>query len=77
MKMTYQEFIEFVQTRCMHETIYEDGEGRLILVVDMLDAYSMVNKISKSVAFIDSKLSTEEPQKNDEVQEPRQPHQPG
>lgn len=77
MKMTYEEFIEFVQTRCMHETIYEDGEGRLILVVDMLDAYSMVNKIRNSVRFIDSKLSAEEPQKNDEVQEPRQPHQPG
>jgi hypothetical protein len=43
--MTYEEFLEFVSSKCMHETIYEDSEGRLILVIDMLSAYDMVNKL--------------------------------
>ena len=42
--MTYEEFIDFVPAKCMYETIYEDSEGRLILVIDMLSAYGMVNK---------------------------------
>lgn len=46
--MTYEEFIEFVQSKCMYETVYEDSEGRLILVIDMLSAYSMVNKAIKA-----------------------------
>jgi hypothetical protein len=44
--MNYEEFIKFVQSKCMHETIYEDSEGRLILVIDMLDAYGMANKVN-------------------------------
>jgi hypothetical protein len=28
----------------MYETIYDDSEGRTILVIRMLDAYGMVNK---------------------------------
>jgi hypothetical protein len=42
--MTYKEFIDFVKSKCTYETIYEDSEGRLILVIDLLDAYGMVNK---------------------------------
>ena len=42
--MTYEEFIDFVPAKCMYETIYKDSEGRLILVIDMLSAYGMVNK---------------------------------
>jgi Ni2+-binding GTPase involved in maturation of urease and hydrogenase len=45
--MTYEEFVKFVQSQCMHETIYEDSEGRSILVINLLDAYSMVNKAIK------------------------------
>jgi len=44
--MTYEEFLEFVPAKCMHETIYEDSEGRLILVIEMLDAYSLINKVN-------------------------------
>ena len=33
----------------MHETIYEDSEGRSILVIDLLDAFALANK------FIDDK----------------------
>lgn len=43
--MTYEEFVKFVQSKCMHETIYEDSEGRSILVIDLLDAYGMANKL--------------------------------
>jgi len=45
--MTYEEFIDFVPAKCMYETIYEDSEGRLILVIDMLSAYGMVNKFAR------------------------------
>jgi hypothetical protein len=42
--MTYEEFLKFVPSRCMHEAIYDDSDGRTILVIRMLDAYGMVNK---------------------------------
>ena len=42
--MTYEEFLKFVPAKCMYETIYDDSEGRDILVIRMLDAYGMVNK---------------------------------
>ena len=42
--MTYEEFLEFVPAKCMYETIYDDSEGRTILVISLLDAYGMVNK---------------------------------
>jgi hypothetical protein len=44
--MSYEEFVKFVQSKCMHETIYEDSEGRSILVIKLLDAYGMVTKLS-------------------------------
>ena len=46
--MTYEEFIDFVPAKCMYETIYKDSEGRLILVIDMLSAYGMVNKAKRT-----------------------------
>jgi len=42
--MTYEEFLNFVPAKCMYETIYDDSEGRTILVIRMLDAYGMLNK---------------------------------
>ena len=42
--MTYQEFVQLVQHN-MHETIYEDSEGRSILIIDLLDAYAMANNM--------------------------------
>ncbi len=42
--MTYQEFVQLVQ-HSMHETIYEDSEGRSILVIDLLDAFALANKL--------------------------------
>jgi hypothetical protein len=45
--MTYKEFINFVKSECTYETIYEDSEGRLILVIDLPSAYVMVNKLKE------------------------------
>ena len=45
--MTYEEFLKFVPAKCMYETIYEDTEGRPILVISMLAAYGMVNKAQR------------------------------
>lgn len=42
--MNYEEFLKFVPAKCMYEAIYDDSEGRTILVIRMLDAYGMVNK---------------------------------
>lgn len=42
--MTYGEFIDFVKSKCMYETIYDDSEGRTILVIRLLDAFTMLNK---------------------------------
>ena len=43
--MNFIDFVQFVKTQCMHETIYEDSNGNLILVTRMLDAYAMANKM--------------------------------
>ena len=43
--MDFIDFVQFVKTQCMHETIYEDSNDNLILVTRMLDAYAMANKM--------------------------------
>jgi K+-sensing histidine kinase KdpD len=43
--MNFIDFVQFVKTQCMYETIYEDSDGNLILVTRMLDAYTMANKL--------------------------------
>ena len=45
--MTYEEFLNFVPSKCMYETIYDDSDGRTILVIKLLDAFSMVNKAQR------------------------------
>ena len=42
--MNFAEFVQLIQHN-MHETIYEDSEGRSILIIDLLDAYAMANKM--------------------------------
>lgn len=37
-------FSKYVETRCKYETIYDDSEGRCIVVVRMLDLYALVNE---------------------------------
>jgi hypothetical protein len=45
--MTYEEFLNFLPSKCMYETIYDDSDGRTILVIKLLDAFSMVNKAQR------------------------------
>jgi hypothetical protein len=42
--MKYEEFVEFVKNECLYEAVYKDSEGRSILVINMLDAFTMLNK---------------------------------
>ena len=60
--MTYEDFIKFVQSKCMHETVYEDSEGRLILVIDMLGAYGMANKFASAEREACAKVCEEQMQ---------------
>lgn len=39
--MTFDEFKEYVEKRCLYEAIYKDSDGRQILVLRLLDAYTM------------------------------------
>ena len=43
-KMTLAEFNEYVSAE-QHEAIYEDSEGRVIVVIRMLDLYALVNDV--------------------------------
>ena len=45
--MKYEDFEKFVREKCVYETIYDDSDGRQILVIKMLDAYGMVNKAQR------------------------------
>jgi len=45
--MKYEDFEKFVREQCHYETIYDDSDGRQILVIKMLDAYGMVNKAQR------------------------------
>ncbi len=43
--MNFEQFRQHLKTKCMYETIYDDSEGRPILVIRELDAFSMVNRL--------------------------------
>jgi hypothetical protein len=45
--MNYTEFRKFLLNDCKHETVYEDSEGREILVINTLDAFVMATKMVK------------------------------
>lgn len=45
--MKYEDFEKFVQEQCLYETIYDDSDGRRILVIKLLDAYRMVTKLKE------------------------------
>jgi len=51
--MTYEEFLEFIPSKCMYETIYDDSNGHPILVIRVLDAYGMVNKATIKEAEVE------------------------
>jgi len=45
--MTYTEFWAFVDAECMYETIYDDSDGRTIVVIRMLDLWGLANKFKQ------------------------------
>ena len=44
--MNYQEFSKFVENE-EYETIYDDSEGRRMIVIRMLDLYFLFNELKK------------------------------
>jgi hypothetical protein len=38
-------FLDALEKNAMYETLYEDSEGRMILVITPLDLYSFVNRL--------------------------------
>ena len=42
--MNYKEFKDYIEQMVPYETIYEDGEGRMILVVTLLAIYTAMNR---------------------------------
>jgi hypothetical protein len=43
--MNFDQFRGHIKTKCMYETIYDDSEGRPILVIRTLDAFTMVHRL--------------------------------
>jgi hypothetical protein len=58
--MRYHEFMEFVEKDCMHEAIYDDSEGRRILVIRLLDAYLLANDYLSKEKANETTNTTEE-----------------
>ena len=57
--MTYNNFVEYVRNKCNYETIYSDGEGRVILVITLLDAYTMTHRAPKKwVGLTDEEINS-------------------
>ena len=42
--MNYETFQEYVRVKCLYDAIYQDQEGRDILVIPLLNAYAMVHR---------------------------------
>ena len=45
--MTFQEFQRQLGDKAIYETIYDDTEGRRIVVIKLLELYSLFNKLLK------------------------------
>jgi len=52
--MNYKEFKDYIENMVPYETIYEDGEGRMILVIKMSDAFTAMNR--KWVGLTDEEM---------------------
>lgn len=48
--MTLLEFNNYFKQHAMHEAIYDDSEGRRIVVIRMLDLYALMNRIKNDMA---------------------------
>jgi hypothetical protein len=60
--MTYAEFCKFVYDECMYETIYDDSDGRAIVVIRMLDLWGLANKFKKKEKANEATDTTQEDQ---------------
>ena len=49
--MTLTDFEKHVRERSMHETIYDDTEGRRIVVMRLLDMYALFNALRANEAL--------------------------
>ena len=57
--MTYDNFKDYIKNKCNYETIYSDGEGRVILVITLLDAYTMTHRAPKEwVGLTDEEINS-------------------
>jgi hypothetical protein len=57
--MTFNNFKNYVRDKCNYETIYDDGEGRVILVITLLDAYTMTHRAPKDwVGLTDEEINS-------------------
>lgn len=57
--MKYEDFEKFVREKCMYDTIYDDSNGRQVLIIQMLDAYGMVNKAQREWVRLTEQEHTE------------------
>lgn len=58
--MKYEDFEKFIQQNCMYETIYRDTDGRTILVIQLLDAWVMVNRFTQQEKANEATNTTKE-----------------
>ena len=49
--MTLADFEKHVRERCIYETIYDDTEGRRIVVMRLLDMYALLNALRANEAL--------------------------
>ena len=47
MNLTYQEFEAHIRQHSEYETIYDDAEGRRILIIQLIDIYFLCHTLSK------------------------------
>jgi hypothetical protein len=49
--MDCAKFLDALEKRALYETMYEDSEGRMILVITPLDLYIFVNRLWRDRAM--------------------------
>ena len=60
--MKYEEFWTFVENECTKETMYDDSDGRTIVVIRMLDLWGLANKFKQKEKANEATDTTKETQ---------------
>jgi hypothetical protein len=63
--MNMKELERYIATQCVYETIYQDSEGREILVMRVLDALGMVNTLLEAEREACAKFAAEYMEKHE------------